>query len=365
MIMTENRRVDRSRIDPDHALALVQQSNLLGHGGGRFPTATKIAAARGRHPELIINACDGEPLVEKDSVLLQHQPLLVADGIAVVQALVRPRRTVIAVHQGKEQLAAEVIDRGAVAAEILPVPRRYVSSEASALAGLLADGTARPRYRDQPLVEGATGRRGRSVLVLNAETVARIAAVVIRGRGTPTRLLSLTGDLHRPTVIEAPLTTTIDELVLAAGPTSSPRAALVGGYGGRWFDWADLTGRTVEELAAMVGAGLLMVQAQGCPLRTVGEILVFLAEESAGQCGPCMFGLPAIAADWQSLTDPREARAAEERLQRRLPVIAGRGACHHPDGAVTMAASARSVFAADIAAHRSGRCVGRDALVVS
>lgn len=75
-----------------------------------------------------------------------------------------------------------------------------------------------------------------------------------------------------------------------------------------------------------------------------------------------MFGLPAIAADWQQLMDPRRAVAAEQRLRRRMPDISGRGACHHPDGTVAMVASALAVFGADVSAHRSGRCVGRDAL---
>jgi len=94
----------------------------------------------------------------------------------------------------------------------------------------------------------------------------------------------------------------------------------------------------------------------------VAGILGYLADQTAGQCGPCMFGLPAIAADWQALMDPQLAAAAEQRLRRRLPTIAGRGACHHPDGAVAMAASALAVFQTDVVAHRLGQCVGHGSL---
>lgn len=363
MIMTETRRVDRTRIDADQVLDLLRDSGLVGHGGGAFPTATKIIAARGRRPDLIVNACDGEPLVRKDTVLLERRPLLVADGIAVLQQILHPRRTMIAVHEGAGDAAQRMIISGRITAEVLPVPNRYVSSEASALAALATGGQARPRHRDRPLTDGAPGRRGRSTLVLNAETVARLAAVVLRGSATATRLISLAGDLRRPSVIETPLGTRLDDLVLGAGPTAHPRAVLVGGYGGRWHDAAALCGRTVGELGRDLGAGLIMVHAEGCPLRKVAGVLGYLADQTAGQCGPCMFGLPAIASDWQALLDPAAAVTAEQRLRRRLPTIAGRGACHHPDGAVTMAATALDAFAADVAAHRTGRCVGHGALV--
>ena len=65
MIMTETRRIDRTRIDVEQVLTLVRDSGLVGHGGGGFPTATKIDSARGQRPDLIVNACDGEPLVHK------------------------------------------------------------------------------------------------------------------------------------------------------------------------------------------------------------------------------------------------------------------------------------------------------------
>ncbi len=43
------------------------------------------------------------------------------------------------------------------------------------------------------------------------------------------------------------------------------------------------------------------------------------------------------------------------RLERRLEVIPGRGACHHPDGAVRLAASALTTFGADVRTHAARR----------
>ena len=123
--------------------------------------------------------------------------------------------------------------------------------------------------------------------------------------------------------------------------------------------WAEASRHTVAGRAGIgvdPGAGLLHVLGSDCPVVVVGDLLRYLAAESASQCGPCMFGLPAIADDWSELADPRTAAAAHARLLRRLPVIVGRGACRHPDGAVRMAASALATFAAHLDAHRRGDC---------
>ena len=91
---------------------------------------------------------------------------------------------------------------------------------------------------------------------------------------------------------------------------------------------------------------------------SIARILRYLAGESAQQCGPCMFGLPAIAEDMAQLAARRANRDTLRRLDRRLGVITGRGACKHPDGAVRMAASALDVFGHDADAHASRRaCV--------
>ena len=84
-------------------------------------------------------------------------------------------------------------------------------------------------------------------------------------------------------------------------------------------------------------------------------MLAWLAGQGAGQCGPCVFGLPAIADDFAQLAGGRPKGPVLDRLDRRLTTINGRGACRHPDGAVRLARSALSAFAADVRAHASHR----------
>ena len=80
----------------------------------------------------------------------------------------------------------------------------------------------------------------------------------------------------------------------------------------------------------------------------------YLAGQSAGQCGPCVYGLPAVADDLTRLARGRPTPACWPRLHRRLGEVDGRGACRHPDGAVHLVRSALQVFAADLDAHVDG-----------
>jgi NADH:ubiquinone oxidoreductase subunit F (NADH-binding) len=79
-----------------------------------------------------------------------------------------------------------------------------------------------------------------------------------------------------------------------------------------------------------------------------------MAGQSAGQCGPCVYGLPAIADDLTRLARGLVDPGLMARLERRLGEVEGRGACRHPDGVVNLVRSALSVFAADIGSHGRG-----------
>jgi NADH:ubiquinone oxidoreductase subunit F (NADH-binding) len=84
------------------------------------------------------------------------------------------------------------------------------------------------------------------------------------------------------------------------------------------------------------------------------RIAHYLAGQSAGQCGPCVYGLPAIADDVTRLARGHWDAGLMPRLERRLRDVNGRGACRHPDGAVGLVRSALRVFAADSHTHANG-----------
>ena len=226
---------------------------------------------------MIINLCDCEPLVTKDAELAARVPGLLLDGAALVAHAVQARDVWFAVHAGS---ATETRMRSVLLAEpdrlpgarVLSAPPRYVSSEASALAALAAGGEARPVARGGPLTAGGPGRGRIPVLVLNAETVARCAQLWLDAgaSGAPTRLVTMSGAVRRPGVLEAGFDVSIAELVhRVGGAISPPRAVLLGGYGGSWVEWPAAADLTLAPMAlaaagADLGPGLVHVHGADC-----------------------------------------------------------------------------------------------------
>jgi NADH:ubiquinone oxidoreductase subunit F (NADH-binding) len=106
------------------------------------------------------------------------------------------------------------------------------------------------------------------------------------------------------------------------------------------------------------GCGVVsFLSAEECGVRATARIMEFMAGQSAAQCGPCVFGLRAIADATARLAACSGARDDLERLGRWSTQLAGRGACRHPDGAVALMSSALRVFSEEFALHqRSRRC---------
>jgi NADH:ubiquinone oxidoreductase subunit F (NADH-binding) len=82
----------------------------------------------------------------------------------------------------------------------------------------------------------------------------------------------------------------------------------------------------------------------------------YLAEESAGQCGPCLNGLPRIANQLKAVAFEGGDRRAVDEMLRLGGMVVGRGACHHPDGSVRFLRSGLRVFAAEVELHLTGHC---------
>ena len=94
-----------------------------------------------------------------------------------------------------------------------------------------------------------------------------------------------------------------------------------------------------------------------CGLAETARVTGYLAAESAGQCGPCLNGLPRIAAALAELAGAGHRRQTPADLERWSGLVEGRGACHHPDGTVRFVRSALTVFGPEIKRHARGQCI--------
>ncbi|HWN33312.1 MAG TPA: NADH-ubiquinone oxidoreductase-F iron-sulfur binding region domain-containing protein [Pseudonocardia sp.] len=367
---------------------LTEDAGLRGRGGAGFPTARKMAAVAGaatgrRRPVVVANGCESDPTSAKDQLLLHTAPHLVLDGLALAAHAVGADQAIICVPRGsalveplEDAVARRIEDPAQV--HVVTTPRRFVSSEASALVNFLTTGDARPT--SSPPLPAERGVQGRPTLLDNVETLAQLALLArhdadwFRTRGTAdapgTALVTVTGAVRRPGVYEVDLGSSAGQLIRLAGGLTGPAGGLLlGGLGGSWLPLAGAAGLALAYRGpggtepALGLASLLVLPAEVCGLAVTSAIVAYLAGESAGQCGPCMFGLPAVAADLTALAEgaPASTERADllDRLHRRLGVIPGRGGCAHPDGATRLAASALRVFADDVAAHTGGRPCGR------
>ena len=356
----------------------VERSGLTGRGGAGFPTARKLAAvAAGHAPVVVANGTEGEPASAKDKVLLARSPHLVLDGAVLAAELIGARRAVIVVHHAVREIIDEAVaerhrartDR--IRIQVVTAADRFVGGEASAVVHWIERGIPTPTPTPPRL--SARGLGGRPTLVQNVETLAHLALIGrfgaswFRSAGTAaepgTMLVTVLGAVREPCVQEIAIGTLVGEVLDMAGGKSAPlQALLIGGYFGRWVNAAaarpaPFSSAGLAPLGAAVGAGLIAaLPADACGLAETARVTRYLADESAGQCGPCLFGLDAIAGEVQRLAEGRTSDLA--MLQRWLGQVNGRGACSHPDGAVRLISSALTVFAAELDRHAQGWCCG-------
>jgi NADH:ubiquinone oxidoreductase subunit F (NADH-binding) len=367
----------------DRLIRLLEECGLTGRGGAGFPSARKLAAvAAGKRAVVVANGAEGEPLSSKDRTLLTGAPHLVLDGLQMVAEATGAAEAYAYVPQDLcASITAALVERRGwdrVHVSVVAAPEAFISGEETAAASRLSGGPAVPRDKSRMVV--TAGVRGRPTLVHNVETLAHLALAARRGPGwfreagtgdePGTFLATVSGAVANPGVYEFGYGVALDEVLAAAGgPTTSLQAVLIGGYHGAWVPMASqapgppVSRAGLRAYDASPGAGVIAaLPSATCGLAQTSRIVTYLAEQSAGQCGPCLNGLPRLAEVFDQLvgTPGRPAPAAAiEEVRRLAGLVEGRGACHHPDGTVRLVRSALQTFSQDVLAHRAGSCLAK------
>ncbi|MGA8992699.1 MAG: NADH-ubiquinone oxidoreductase-F iron-sulfur binding region domain-containing protein [Nocardioidaceae bacterium] len=353
---------------------LLERSGLRGRGGAGFPSARKLrSVAESGRGVVVANAAEGEPLSEKDRTLLAVAPHLVLDGLALAARAVGARRAYLVTARAdtaRDVRAQLQRRRDAVPVSVLQVEDRFLSGEESAVVNAVNGRPGLPSDRSVRVYERGVNRR--PTLLHNVETLAHVALLARFGPewfgsvGTTdepgTFLATVSGAVRSPGVREVAFGSTIGDLVTSAGAVDRPQAVLLGGYHGAWVPGrvaagTRLTRSALAPYGASVGAGVVGVLGRDrCGLVESAAIVAYLAGQVAGQCGPCVNGLPQMAdALGRLAAGQRDPRLVEE-VERMRSLVAGRGACAHPDGTVRFVASTLSVFSGEIAVHLGGGC---------
>jgi NADH:ubiquinone oxidoreductase subunit F (NADH-binding) len=367
--------------DGTQLIDMVRGSGLTGRGGAGFPAWRKLAAvtaavaAGGRPPVVIANGAEGEPASAKDRTLLAAAPHLVLDGLQLAARAVGARTAYLYVPAASATaMRAAVVDRRAAGLDLIEVgvviaPDAFLSGEESAVVAAVSGRRAVPADKTHRITDVGVG--GAPTLVQNVETLAHLALIArlgpewFRGVGTGaepgTFLATVGGAVHAPGVLEAGYGVRLADLIAAAGGATAPlQAVLVGGYHGGWAPAhpdLPISREALGPYGAAPGAGVVVALPTGaCGLRETSRIAGYLAGQTAGQCGPCINGLPRLADTLADLAELRIRPGLPQQVQRLAALVTGRGACRHPDGTARLIRSALRMFDADVTAHLGGHC---------
>jgi NADH-quinone oxidoreductase subunit F len=342
---------------PAQVIDEVKKSNLRGRGGAGFPTGMKWSFVPKDNPKpkyLAINADESEPGTFKDRYILENDPHMMLEGIAIAayalgchQAYVYSRGefkkpSAILDAAIKEAYAAGIFGKKILGKdyplEVYQVrgAGAYICGEETALLESLEGKKGWPRLK--PPFPAVVGLFGAPTVVNNVETVASVPHIIERGSdwyaklGTDksggTRLVCLSGTVNRPGVYEINLHTTIHQLIhhekFGQGMPEGRKvkAVIPGGSSAPVLNADELdVALEFEALKAkqtMAGSGgVIVMDDSTCVVRCLWRVARFYAEESCGQCTPCREGTP-----WQTriLRKIEEGRGDERDIELLLNV---------------------------------------------
>jgi len=379
---------------PDEIIAMVKDSGLRGRGGAGFPTGMKwgfIPQGDGRPHYLVVNADESEPGTCKDMPLLMADPHELVEGVIITSYAIRASHAFIYVrgevaHIYRRLLNAvrEAYEAGYVGTDILGSgfdlqitvhagAGAYICGEETALLDSLEGRRGQPRLRPPfPAVEGLYGS---PTVINNVESIASVPAILRGGadwfsamgteKSKGMTIYSLSGHVSRPGQYEAPLGTTLRELLELAGGVREGHQLKFWTPGGSstpvlTADHLDvpLDYESVGAAGSMLGTKALQIfDETTCVVRAALRWSEFYAHESCGKCTPCREGTYWLV---QILDRLERGEGAESDLEKLLDLcdnIFGRAFCALGDGATSPITSSLKYFRDEYIAHvTSGGC---------
>jgi len=315
---------------PDHdtVISELKKANLRGAGGAGFPAGMKwsfVPQDTGKPIYLVVNADESEPGTFKDRYIIENDPHMLLEGIAITcrtvgahvayvfmrGEYVGPRRILLAAIE--EAYDAGILGKSCMGSgyELDVYVHRgagaYICGEETGLLEALEGKKGEPRVKPPfPAVEGLFGC---PTLINNVQTIASVPAILEMGgeafaalgseRCGGTHLYNVSGHVKKPGVYELPFGTTYNELIFehCGGMRSDKplKAVVPGGASTPVLLPSELDIKSdfdsLKGIGSMFGTGAVMVLEEGtCMVRTCLRFMEFFHHESCGQCTPCREG---------------------------------------------------------------------------
>jgi NADH-quinone oxidoreductase subunit F len=381
-----------TEMTPDEVITVVKDSSLRGRGGAGFPTGMKwqfIPQGDGKPHYVVVNADEGEPGTCRDAPLMMADPHSLIEGIVIASYAVRCnvafiylrgelvhclrrlqhaiREAYAAGYLGKDILGSGfdldlVVHSGAGA---------YICGEETALLDSLEGYRGQPRLK--PPFPATAGLYASPTVVNNVGTLASVPAIILGGadwwktmgpeRSPGTSIFSLSGRVTNPGQYEAPMGTTLRELLEMAGGMRDGRRLKFWTPGGsstplltdEHLD-VPLDFDSVVKAGSMNGTSALQIfDDSDSVVYAVYKWTTFYAHESCGKCTPCREGTYWMVQILHRILSGQGTTEDLDTLLDTCDNINGRAFCALGDGATSPITSSLQYFRGEYEDYISGR----------
>jgi NADH-quinone oxidoreductase subunit F len=355
---------------PDQVIATMKESALRGRGGAGFPTGLKWSFMPRQFPGqkfLVCNSDEGEPGTCKDRDILQYNPHIVIEGMAIAAYAMGItigynyiHGEIFDTYKRFEQALEEARAAGFLGDKILGSSfsfqlhafhgfGAYICGEETALLESLEGKKGQPRFK--PPFPASYGLYGKPTTINNTETFAAVPWIIRNGGaaylacGKPnnggTKIFSVSGDVERPGNYEVPMGTPFPVLLELAGGTRGGKlkAVIPGGSSmpvlpAHIMNDCTMDYDSIAKAGSMLGSGAVIVMNDTrCMVKSLLRLSYFYMHESCGQCTPCREGTGWL---WRMVNriEHGEGRAEDiELLNSVSDNIQGRTICALGDAA--------------------------------
>jgi NADH-quinone oxidoreductase F subunit len=348
---------------PQDVVKLVRDAGVRGRGGAGFPAGMKwgfLPKDHGKPVYLICNADEGEPGTFKDRQVMEFDPHLLLEGMAISGHAIGSRMGYIYIR-GEFAWIADILDRAieearaagklgtgicgtAVVFDVV-VHRgagAYVCGEETALIESLEGKRGNPRLK--PPFPAVVGLYGCPTIVNNVETLACVPAIVTHGAeafkalGTPNnagpKLFGVSGHVNRPGVYEFPLGVPLAKVLEQAGGVQGKlKAVVVGGLSVPILTAQEAEGLCLDYDGCMkkgtaLGSGGIMVMNDTTRIPEIAlRTMRFYAHESCGQCTPCRQGSHVVERLLETLVEGHGTKETIDQVLGLCRTIKGSTLC--------------------------------------
>lgn len=366
---------------PDQLIQQCKDSGLRGRGGAGFPTGMKwgfIPQGDGKPHYLVINADEGEPGTCKDIPLMMADPHSLIEGVIITSYAIRAnfaaiyvrgevlhciRRLNAAVREAyaKGYLGKDILGSGFDLDVVIHAGAgAYICGEETALLDSLEGRRGQPRLK--PPFPATSGLYASPTVVNNVETIASVPFIVNGGsdwfremgrdRSPGPKIYSLSGHVTNPGQYEAPMGTTLRQLLDMAGGMKdgiplkfwTPGGSSTPLFTAEHLD-VPLDFEGAAEAGSMLGTTALQIFNETVSVPwAVMKWTEFYKHESCGKCTPCREGTYWLVQILQRMVAGNGTASDIDTLLDVCDNILGRSFCALGDGAVSPITSGIKYF---------------------